>query len=113
VYMAQEEKQAHKTNRDWHLNTSSSDNRNNNINIKDDSVASDTTNVTSKNTNVNNYSTLVSRDVDDTEDYEPTDPDNFEEKITEIAWWTHEDLAHNTVLGVQTFMLYLNLHSYR
>jgi hypothetical protein len=81
--------------------------------IEDDSVASDTTRGTSNNTNVNNNNNIVTRDVDDTEDYGPTEPDNFEEKITEIASWTHEDLAHNTVLGVQTFMTYWNLHSYR
>jgi hypothetical protein len=63
------------------------------------------------NTNVSNNNNIVSRDVDDTEDYEPTDPENFKEKITKIASWTHEDLAHNTVLGVQTFMTYWNLHS--
>jgi hypothetical protein len=74
------------------------------MNFEDDSVASDTTRVTSNNTNVNNNNEIVSRDVDDTEDYEPTDPDNFEENITEISSWIHEDLAHNTVLGVPTFM---------
>jgi hypothetical protein len=84
VYMAQEEKQAHKTNRD----TSSSDNSNNNMNIEDDSVASDTTRVTSNNTNVSNYNNIVSQDVDEIEEYETTDPDNFEDKITEIASWT-------------------------
>jgi hypothetical protein len=112
VYMAQDEKQARKTNRDWHLDTSSSGNSNNNMNIEDDSVASDTTRVTSNNTNVNNYSNIVSRDVDDTEDYKPMDPDNFQEKITEIASWTHKDLTHDTVLGVQPFVTYWNLHSY-
>jgi hypothetical protein len=106
VYMAQEEKQAHKTNRDWHLDTFSSDNSNNNMNMEKDSDASDTTRVTSNNTNVNNNNNIMSRDVDDTEEYEPTDLDNFEEKITEIASWTHDDLVHNTVLGVQTFMTY-------
>jgi hypothetical protein len=44
------------------------------MNIEDDSVASDTTCVTSNNTNVNNNNDIV---LDDTEDYEPTDPDNF------------------------------------
>jgi Zinc knuckle len=101
VYMAQEQKPAHKTNRDWHLDTLSSDNSNNNMNMEEDSDASDTTRVTSNNTNVNNNknNTIV-----DTED--------FEAKITEIASWTHDDLAHNTVLGVQTFMTYWDLHSY-
>jgi hypothetical protein len=82
------------------------------MNIKDDSFASDTTRVTSNNPNVNNYNNIVSRDVDNIEEYEPTDPDNFEDKITEIGSWTHDDLAHNTVLGVQTFMTYWDLHSY-
>jgi hypothetical protein len=31
----------------------------------------------------------------------------FGAKITKIASWNHDDLAHNTVLGVQTFMTYL------
>jgi hypothetical protein len=79
------------------------------MNIEDDSVASDTTHVTSNNTNDNNNNNIA---LDDTEDYEPMDLDNFEEKIIEIASWTHEDLAHNTVLGSRTFMTYWNLHSY-
>jgi hypothetical protein len=49
---------------------------------------------------VNNNNNIISRDVDDIEEYEPTDPDNFEAKIIDIASWTHDDLAHNTVLGV-------------
>jgi hypothetical protein len=98
--MTQEEKQAHKT-KNWHLDTSSIDNSDNNMNIDDDSVASDTTRVTSNNTNVNNYNNIISQDVDNVEDYEPTDPDSFEDKITEIASWTHDYLAHNTVLVVQ------------
>jgi hypothetical protein len=119
VYMAQEQKPAHKNNRDWHLDTSSSDNSNNNMNMEEDSDASDTTRVTSNNTNVNNNNNnnnnnnIVSRDVNDTEEYEPTDPEDFEAKITEITSWTHDDLAHNTVLGVRTFMTYWDLHSYR
>jgi hypothetical protein len=67
--------------------------------------------VTSNNTNVNNNNNIMSRDVDHTEEYEPTDPNNFEATITKIASWTHDDLAHNTVLGVQTFMSYWDLHS--
>jgi hypothetical protein len=68
--------------------------------MEEDSAAHDTTPVTSNNTNVNNNNNIVSQDVDDTEEYEPMDPDNFEAKITKIASWTHDDLAHNTVLGV-------------
>jgi hypothetical protein len=83
--MAQEQKPAHRTNRDWHLNTSLSDNSNNNMIMEEDSEASDTIRVTSNNTNINNNNNVVSRDVDDTEEYEPTDPDNFEAKVTEIA----------------------------
>jgi hypothetical protein len=45
--MAQEQKPDHKTNRGWHLDTSLSDNSNNSMNFKDDSVGSDTTRVTS------------------------------------------------------------------
>jgi hypothetical protein len=111
--MAQEQKPAHKTNRDWHLDTSSSDNSNNNMNIEEDSDVSDTTRVNSNNTNVNNNNNIISRDVNVTEEYEPTDPDNFEAKITEIASWPHDDLTPNTVLGVQIFMNYWDLHSYR
>jgi hypothetical protein len=70
------------------------------MNMEEDSDASDTTRVTSNNTNVKNYNNIVSRDVDDTEEYEPTDPDNSGEKITEILSWTHDDLAHNMVLRV-------------
>jgi hypothetical protein len=70
------------------------------MNMEEDSDASDTTHVTSNNSNVNNNNNIVSRDVDDTEEYEPMDPDNFEALITEIASWTHDDLDHNTVLGV-------------
>jgi hypothetical protein len=112
VYMAQEKKPAHKNSRDWHLDTSSSDNSNNNMNMEEDSDASDTTRVTSNNTNVNNNNNIVSRDVNDTEEYEPTDPEDFEAKITKIKSLTHDDLAHNTVLGVRTFMTYWDLHSY-
>jgi hypothetical protein len=83
------------------------------MNMEEDSYASDTTRVTSNNTNVNNNNNnIVSRDVDDTDEYEPTDPEDFEAKITEITSWTHNDLAHNTVLGVRTFMTYWDLHSY-
>jgi Zinc knuckle len=42
VYIAQEQKPAHKTNRDWHLDTSLSDNSNSNMNMEEDSDASDT-----------------------------------------------------------------------
>jgi hypothetical protein len=111
--MAQEQKPAHKTNRDWHLDTSLSDNSNNNMNMEEDSDASDTIHVTSNNTNVNNNNNIVSRDVDNTEEYRPTDPENFEAKITKISSWTRNDLAHKTVLGVQTFMTYWDLHSCR
>jgi Zinc knuckle len=112
VYMALEQKPAYKTNRYWHLNTSSSDNSNNNMNMEENSDASDTTRVTSNNTNVNNNNNIISRDVDETEEYEPTDPEDFEAKITKITSWTHDDLVHNTVLGVRTFMTYWDLHSY-
>jgi Zinc knuckle len=89
VYMVQEQKQAHKaprhTNRDWHLDTSLSDNSNNNMNMEEDSDSSDTTHVTSNNTIVNNNNNnIVSRDVDDTEEYEPTDPENFEAKSPKL-----------------------------
>jgi hypothetical protein len=83
--MTQEQKPTHKTNRDWHLDTSSSDNSNNNMNVEEDSDASDIIRVTSNNTNFNNNNNIVSRDVDDTEEYEPTDPEDFEAKITEIT----------------------------
>jgi hypothetical protein len=79
------------------------------MNIEDDSVASDITRVTSNNTKVNDNNNII---LDDTEDYEPMVPDNFKEKITKITSWTHEDLAHNTVLGVRAFMTYWNFHSY-
>jgi hypothetical protein len=83
------------------------------MNMEEDSDASDTTRVTSNNANFNNNNNnIVSRDVDDAEEYEPTDPEDFEAKITEIIAWTHDDLAHNTVLGVRTFMTYWDLHSY-
>jgi hypothetical protein len=59
VYMAQEQQQAHKTNRDWHLGTSSSDNSNNNMNMEEDSDASDPTRVTCNNTNVNNNNNII------------------------------------------------------
>jgi hypothetical protein len=111
VYMAQEEKQAHKTNQGWHLDTSSSDNSNNNMNIEDNSVASDTTHVNNNNTTLTTATTSFPV-MSTTLKSEPTDPYNFEEKITEIASWTHNDLAHNTVLGVRTFMTYWDLHSY-
>jgi hypothetical protein len=70
VYMTQEQKPAHKTNRYWHLDTSSSDNSNNNMNMEDVSDASDTTRVTSNNTNVNNNNNNnISRYVNNTEEY--------------------------------------------
>jgi hypothetical protein len=77
-------------------------------------LASAATRVTSKNNNNNNNNHIVTRDdFNKTEEYELTYPDNFEAKITKIASWTHDELAHNTVLGVQTFMTYWGLHSYR
>jgi hypothetical protein len=85
VYIAQEQKPAHKTNRDWHLDTSSSDNSNSNMNMEEDSDESDTTRVTSNTTNFNNNNNIVSLDVNDTEEYEPKDPEDFEAKITEIT----------------------------
>jgi hypothetical protein len=106
VYMAQDKQQAHKTNRDWHLDTSYSDNSNNNMNLEEDSDTSVTTFVTSNNTIDNNNHIITCDNHNETEDYEATDPDNFEAKFTDIASWTHDDLVHNTVLGVNTFMIY-------
>jgi hypothetical protein len=60
VYMNQEQKPAHKTNRDWHLDTSSSDNSSNNMNMEEDSDASDTTRVTSNHTNFKTTTTTTS-----------------------------------------------------
>jgi hypothetical protein len=85
VYMSQVQQRAHKNNRDWHLDTSSSDNSNNNMNMEEDSDTSATTRVTSNNTNDNNNHIITRDDYDETEDYEATDPDNFEAKITNIA----------------------------
>jgi phage FluMu protein Com len=81
--------------------------------MEEDSDASATTRVTSNNTNDNNHHIITHDDYDETEDYEATDPDNLEAKITDIASWTHDDLVHNTVQGVNTFMTYWHLHSYR
>jgi hypothetical protein len=110
--MAQEQQQAHKTNRDWHLDASSSDNSSCNMNMEEDSDTSTTARLTSNNTN-NNNNHIITRDYyDETEDYEATDPDNFKAKITDIISWTRDDLVHNMVLGVITFMTYWHLHSY-
>jgi hypothetical protein len=109
--MAQEQQQSHKTNRDWHLDTSSSDHSNNTMNMEEDSDTSDTTRLTSNNANENNNHIITRDDYNET-DYEATDPDNFKAKITDIASWTHDDLVHNTVPGVNTFMTYWHLHSY-
>jgi hypothetical protein len=83
------------------------------MNMEQDSNASDTTRVTNNNTHVNNNSNIITRDDDNTEGYEATDPDDFEAKITGIASWTHGDLVHNTVPGVNTVMTYWHLHLYR
>jgi hypothetical protein len=77
AYMAQEQQQAHKTNRDWHFDTSSSDNSNNSLNMEE---ASTTNCLTNNNTNDNNNDIITHADYDETEDYEVTDPDNFEAK---------------------------------
>jgi hypothetical protein len=82
------------------------------MNMDEYSESSATSRVTSNNNKDNNNHIVTRYDYDKTEEYEPTDPDNFYEKITKIASWTHNDLAHNTVLGVQTFMTYWDLHSY-
>jgi Rieske Fe-S protein len=100
VYMAQEKQHAYKTNRDWHLDTSSSDSSNNNMNMDEDSETSDTTRLTSNNNNDNNDHIVNRDDYNKTDEYEATDPDSFEAKIIYIASCTHDDMAHNTVLGV-------------
>jgi hypothetical protein len=91
--MAQEEQQAHKTNRDWHLDTSSIDSSNNNMNMDEDSETSATTRLTSNSNNDNNNHIVTRDDYDGTEDYEATDPDSFEAKIIDIASWTHDDFG--------------------
>jgi hypothetical protein len=100
VYMAQEVQRDHKTNRDWQLDTSSSDNSNNSMNMED------------TNTNGNNNNNIICADNGEIEEYEPTDSGNFEAQITNIASWTHEDLVHNTVIGACYFMTYWEMHSY-
>jgi rubrerythrin len=117
VHMAQEVQQAHKNNRDWNLDTSSSDNNsdnsNNNMNLDEDSETSGTHRLNNNNNNDNNNTNIICEDDDEIEVYEPTDADNFEAKITNIASWTHDDLVHNTVIGVHSFMTFWEMHSYR
>jgi hypothetical protein len=82
------------------------------MNMEEDSDTSAATRVTSNNTNDNDNHIITRDDYDETEDNEATGPDKFEAKITYIALWIHDDLVHNTVLGVNTFMTYWHLHSY-
>jgi hypothetical protein len=96
--MAQEVQQAYKTNRDWLLDTSSSDNSSNNM--EENSETSANNRLTNTNTNGNNNNNNIIREGDgEIEEYEPTDSDNFEAQITNIASCTHENLVHNTVIG--------------
>jgi Zinc knuckle len=117
VHMAQEIQQAHKNNRDWHLDTSSSDNNsdnsNNNMNLDEDSETSGTNRLNNNNNNDNNNTNIIHEDDGVIDVYEPTDPDNFMAKLSNIASWTHDDLVHNTVIGVRSFMTYWDMHSYR
>jgi hypothetical protein len=84
------------------------------MNMEEDSDTCATTRVTSNNnTNDNNNHIIIYSDDNDTEEYEATDPDDFKAKITDIASWTHDYLVDNTVLGVNTFMTYWHVNSYR
>jgi hypothetical protein len=80
--------------------------------MEEDSETSATNRLTNTNTKDNNNHNITSEDFDKTEDYQPTDPDNFEEKNTDITSWTRDDLVHNTFIGVHSFMTYWGMHSY-
>jgi hypothetical protein len=74
--------------------------------VKEDSETSNNKSLTNTNTNDNNNHIITRDDYDKPEDYDATYPDNYEAKITDITSWTHDDLVHNTVLGVNCFMTY-------
>jgi hypothetical protein len=69
--------------------------------------------LTNSNNNNNNNTNIIREEVDVIEVYEPAEPNDFEAKLSNIASWTHNDLVHNTVIGVRSFMTYWDMHSYR
>jgi hypothetical protein len=82
VYMLEEVRRAHKTNRDWHINSSSSDNMSEEEASKPSAVEHlDNNNNNSNNGNGNNEGINL-EDYEETEDYEPTD--GFHRKIIDM-----------------------------
>jgi Zinc knuckle len=90
VYMLEEVIRAHKTNRDWHLNSSSSDNMSDGDDSKPSAVNHLDNNNNNSNDNGNNQG-INHEDFKESEDYEPTD--GFHQKIIGILSWNHGDLV--------------------
>jgi hypothetical protein len=106
VYMM-EEVRGYKTNRDWHLDSSSSnntmsddeDNKPISVNHLDNH-----NNNNNQNNNKNNNEGFNLNDFVDTEDYEPTDPDGFDQQIIDMFGSSHDDLLSTTATAVGTIM---------
>jgi hypothetical protein len=82
------------------------------MNMDEDSETSAANCLNNNSNNYNNNTNIICEDYDEIEVYETTDTDNFEAKITNITSQTHDDLVHNTVIGVRSFMTYRDMHLY-
>jgi hypothetical protein len=111
VYMLEEVRQAHKTNRDWHLDSFSSDNMSNDEDSKPSAVDHLDNNNNNNNNNDNgNNQGINLEDFEETEDYEPAD--GFHQKIINILAWTHEDLVAIPAQAVHSIMQHWDKPTY-
>jgi hypothetical protein len=103
-----QEIQAHKNNRDWHLDSSSS----NNTMSDDEDRKPSAVNRLDNHTRNNNNEGLNLDDFVETEDYEPTDPDGFNQQIIIIFGSNHDDLRSTTATAVNSIMACWGTHMY-
>jgi Zinc knuckle len=119
VYMMQELR-AHKNNRDWNLDISSSNNTMSDDEDRKPSAVNSLDNHNNNNNNNNNNNSSNNNngglDLDDfveTEDYEPTDPDGFDQQISDIfGSKNHDDLLRTTATAVNSIMACWGTHMY-
>jgi hypothetical protein len=105
-----EELQAHKKNRDWHLDSSSSNNIMSDEEDVDHLDNHNTNNI--QNNNNNNNEGLNINDFVETEDYEPRDPDGFDQQIIDIFSCNHDNLISRTIPAVNTIISCWNIRMY-
>jgi hypothetical protein len=67
---------------------------------------------THKQDNTNNNEGLNMDDFEEPEDYEPTDPDGFDQQTIDILGSNHDDLLGATVIAVGTIMYCWSTHMY-